>query len=278
MKSTHILYVVVAVLLVGNIVFFLNARTDKENTTETNSVVAEKQAPETLFEFEEKTFDFGVIKQSGGKVKHDFEFTYNGTEPLQITGVPTSCACTSASVNPTKLNQGDEGVLTVTFNPNLHEEPEGRFFKTVTLLTEPSVKYMPEVKIWAEIELDLGPEAYELQSDHDDSEEEEDHGLGEYQSITPAVFEQMNADKDFVLIDVHIPEQAHIDGTDAFIPYKDIAHSAQLPKDKDAKIVLYCRSGGMSRAAAYTLAEEGYTNVYDLSGGKNAYDAYKRSQ
>lgn len=278
MKSIHILYVVVAVLLVGNIVFFLNARTDKENTTETNSVVAEKQAPGTLFEFEEKTFDFGVIKQSGGKVKHDFEFTYNGTEPLQIIGVPTSCACTSASVNPTKLNQGDEGVLTVTFNPNLHEEPEGRFFKTVTLLTEPSVTYMPEVKIWAEIELDLGPEAYELQSDHIDEEGEDEEGLTSYNSITPEVLDKMLASKDFTLIDVHIPEQEHIEGTDAFIPYTDIEHSDTLPKDKDAKIVLYCRSGGMSRAAAYTLAEKGYTNIYDLSGGKNAYDVYKQQK
>lgn len=268
----------VAILLVGNFVFFINARSSKPDANENGNIVSTEPNDNPVFDFAENTYDFGVIKQSGGKVKHDFAFMYNGDVPVSITGVPTSCACTSATVSPTELNPGDDAVLTVTFNPNLHAEPEGKFFKTITLLTEPTIEEVPEVKIWAEIDLDLGPEAYELQSDHDDSEEEEDHGLGEYQSITPAVFEQMNADKDFVLIDVHIPEQAHIDGTDAFIPYTDIAHSAQLPKDKDAKIVLYCRSGGMSRAAAYTLAEEGYTNIYDLSGGKNAYDAYKQTQ
>ena len=172
------------------------------------------------------------------------------------------------------MQPGDTGILTVKFNPNLHAEPEGKFFKTLTLLTEPSIEEMPEVKIWVEIDLDLGPEAFELQSDHVDEEGEEESGLTSYNSITPEELERMLKDKDFTLIDVHIPEQEHIAGTDELIPYTEVAHSNKLPKDKDAKVVVYCRSGGMSRAAAYTLAEEGYTNVYDLAGGKNAYDAY----
>ncbi|PIR74061.1 MAG: hypothetical protein COU35_04430 [Candidatus Magasanikbacteria bacterium CG10_big_fil_rev_8_21_14_0_10_47_10] len=227
----------------------------------------------TTFTFEESSYDFGLIRQSGGAVSHKFPFVYNGAESVVITGVPTSCACTSAVVNKTNFNPGDRGVLTVTFNPNLHEEPEGKFFKTATLLTEPSVDEMPEVKIWVEINLDLGPEAYELQSDHADDEGEEG-GITSYRSITPEKFTDMLSNKDFTLIDVHIPEQEHITQTDAFIPYNEIEHSTALPKDKNAKIVLYCRSGGMSRAAAYTLVEDGYTNVYDLSGGVNAYNAY----
>ncbi len=226
-----------------------------------------------IFAFAETSYDFGTIKQSGGKVSHDFAFVYNGDEPLKITGVPTSCACTSAKVTPTTLQPGDTGVLTVTFNPNLHEEPTGKFFKTVSLLTEPALAEMPEVKIWTEIDLDLGAEAFELKSTHDESEEEE-HEEPEYSSITPEVFASMLQQKDFVLIDTHIPEQQHIEGTDAFIPYDTILESAELPTDKNTKIVLYCRSGSMSRAAAYQLAEEGYSNVYDLVGGKIAYDDF----
>lgn len=224
-----------------------------------------------VFAFKEKSYDFGIIKQSGEKVSHEFLFTYNGKEPIQITGVPTSCACTSAKVEPTQLNPGDTGILTVKFNPNLHEEPEGKFFKTVSLLTTPSLEEIPEVKIWTEIDLDLGEEAFELKSDHDESEEEE-HEEPQYNSITPEVFGAMLKEKDFVLIDTHIPEQNHIAGTDEFIPYDEILQSSKLPTDKNTKIVLYCRSGSMSRAAAYQLAEEGYTNVYDLVGGKIAYD------
>lgn len=126
--------------------------------------------------FTETTFDFGTIKQSGGKVSHDFAFTYAGEEPIIITALPTSCTCASAEVDQKELEPGSSGVLTVTFNPNLHAEPEGKFYKSVTMLTDPLLPVQPEVKIWAEIDLDLGPEAFELKDDHEHTgDEPEDH-------------------------------------------------------------------------------------------------------
>ncbi len=115
------------------------------------------------FAFAEAEHEFGVLKQSGGIVSYDFPFVYNGTETVEVTGVPTSCACTSAEIDVSTLSSGDEGVLTVSFDPNLHEEPEGRFFKTISILTSPELDTVPEVKIWAEIDLDLGAGAYKLQ-------------------------------------------------------------------------------------------------------------------
>jgi len=227
-----------------------------------------------IFDFTESSYDFWIIKQSGGKVRHTFSFTYRGDTPIEITGVPTSCACTSAVVKPTTLQPGDKGDIVVTFNPNLHEEPEGKFFKTVSLLTSPSMDNLPEVKIRTEIDLDLGVDAYELKLDHDDDDEEVEEKIN-YNSITSQQFISMQKEKDFILIDTHIPEQDHIVSTDLFIPYDEIEdYEDQLPLDKNAKIIVYCRSGGMSRAAAYTLAEHGYTNVYDLVWGKIAYDEY----
>lgn len=120
------------------------------------------------FTFTEKEHDFGVIKQSGGIQTHNFNFTYNGEKPIEITNVVGSCACTTGSVSKKKLSKGESAILTLQFDPNLHNEPEGKFYKTVSLLTKPKQAENPEVKMWAEIDLDLGPEAYKLKEKHID--------------------------------------------------------------------------------------------------------------
>lgn len=120
-----------------------------------------------MFEFSETEYDFGLIKQSGGIVQHEFPFTYNGAETVKVTGVPTSCQCTSAEIDKGELKQGDSAAITVSFDPNLHAEPEGRFFKTIKLMTDPAIEDTPELKIWAEIDLDLGADAYKLKSHTD---------------------------------------------------------------------------------------------------------------
>jgi rhodanese-related sulfurtransferase len=84
----------------------------------------------------------------------------------------------------------------------------------------------------------------------------------------------MLKDKDFTLINVHIPYEGEIPSTDVHIPYNEIEkYTAQLPQDKDAEIVLYCRSGSMSATASETLVEMGYTNVTDVEGGMRAWEA-----
>ena len=91
---------------------------------------------------------------------------------------------------------------------------------------------------------------------------------GSYQNIAPAGLQSMLQDKDFVLINVHIPFAGDIPGTDLSIPYNDIeANLAQFPDDLSAKIVLYCRSGRMSEIAAEELVARGYTSVWNLQGG-----------
>ena len=45
-----------------------------------------------------------------------------------------------------------------------------------------------------------------------------------------------------------------------------------MPADKNAKIVVYCRSGAMSSDAAQTLTRLGYTNIWDVDGGMMAWE------
>lgn len=93
---------------------------------------------------------------------------------------------------------------------------------------------------------------------------------GSYTNLTAAALNAMLKEKDFVFINVHIPFEGNIASTDLSIPYNEITapeNLVQLPADKNAKIVLYCRSGRMSTIAAESLVKLGYTNVWNLKGG-----------
>lgn len=92
------------------------------------------------------------------------------------------------------------------------------------------------------------------------------------QLVTPAVFSKLAKDENNFLLDVHVPEQTHIPGTDQFIPFDEIAENlGQLPADKNTNILVYCRSGNMSKIASEKISELGYANVYDLKGGIDGY-------
>jgi len=94
-----------------------------------------------------------------------------------------------------------------------------------------------------------------------------------YTDISVEQLAAMMADKDFVLVNTHVPYEGELPQTDLFIPFDEIAdHLDELPGQGE-KIVLYCRSGSMSTTAAGVLVSLGYTNVFELDGGMNSWQA-----
>ncbi len=93
-----------------------------------------------------------------------------------------------------------------------------------------------------------------------------------YTNISVTELQDMLKNKDFLLVNVHTPFDGNIPGTDLSIPYDQVSQNLDKLPDKNARIVLYCRSGRMSAMAADTLVSQGYTNIINLSGGMSAWE------
>ncbi len=101
---------------------------------------------------------------------------------------------------------------------------------------------------------------------------------GQWTDVTADRLASMLDAKDFTLLNVKTPYIGEIAGTDLYIPYDQLtARAAQLPGSKAAKIVVYCRTGHESSIAAQTLLDLGYTNIYTLAGGMEAWTSSGRA-
>lgn len=98
------------------------------------------------------------------------------------------------------------------------------------------------------------------------------HASSAARLVDPDEFSAVIAEPDRVTINVHVPFEGDITGTDLSIPFDQIAAQAgRLPADRSTGLAIYCRSGPMSAIAAETLRGLGYTDVVELRGGMRAW-------
>jgi len=81
-------------------------------------------------ELSASVFDFGAIPNTAA-VSQEFEVRNVGRGPLEITGVSTSCACTTAEVQSRRLERGQATILRVTFDPQAHGGALGEYLRMV---------------------------------------------------------------------------------------------------------------------------------------------------
>ena len=93
---------------------------------------------------------------------------------------------------------------------------------------------------------------------------------GSYEQITQEEAKEMMDTQEVIILDVREQDEydsGHIPGA-VLLPVgtidKDTA--AEVIPETDSTVLVYCRSGNRSKTASSTLAELGYTNIYEFGG------------
>lgn len=88
-------------------------------------------------EFNEYSYDFGIVQEKNGLVSHEFEFTNVGDGNLIIIEATATCGCTRPEYPKNPIAPGKKGKIKVTYNPIGRQ---GAIDRVVTVKTNGSPK------------------------------------------------------------------------------------------------------------------------------------------
>ena len=120
----------ITIIALGIMVSFAQSteKSGKKNTP----VLMEDSRPATAlpnFLFEKESHNFGNITE-GTQAHYEFKFINNGTKPLVITNVASSCDCATPTWSNAPVAPGQTGVITVLYDS---KGRPGSFNKTLTV-------------------------------------------------------------------------------------------------------------------------------------------------
>lgn len=135
-----------------------------------DELIAEAPADRPILELTPASIDAGVVSMAKGKVEQTYKIKNTGETDLIITGMESSCMCTSAILrsnnqespvfgmhdNPTDwsttIAPGGEAELIVTFDPNAHgPDAVGPVTRMVTVHSNDIIDATKKVKFEAEV-------------------------------------------------------------------------------------------------------------------------------
>ena len=80
---------------------------------------------------EETSWNFGDVQRRGGDLVHEFRFVNDGSTPLVLVRVITSCSCIKASFSKRPVAPADSGVIRIVYEP--HKSEPGAFNKVIQI-------------------------------------------------------------------------------------------------------------------------------------------------
>ena len=159
-KTKNVIILTIALILIIGVMAFVSKDEDP------STLSSAKYSSSTLTS-SESDFDFKTISMKDGEVSHMFEFKNNGTEPVKIEKVYTSCLCTTAYITdssgkkygkfgmqghglPAKTNievaPGETALVEAIFDPNAHG-PSGVGLAQRTLYFETNSAKSPRLEL-----------------------------------------------------------------------------------------------------------------------------------
>jgi len=83
-------------------------------------------------QFDKTTYEFGNVKEEGGKITGKFEFTNTGNQDLMLSSVKPGCGCTAADYTKTPVPPGGRGFINATYDPYNRPGPFNKNIKVTT--------------------------------------------------------------------------------------------------------------------------------------------------
>lgn len=94
---------------------------------------SEEQSGKARLVLERTEHDFGTIDRRGGEVRAEIRFRNEGSAPLILTRVTTTCSCLKPHYSTRPIPPGGEGLICLDYQP-LKAAP-GSFYKVVQILS-----------------------------------------------------------------------------------------------------------------------------------------------
>ena len=134
-------------ILTGGFTHWLEDKQKVETGFNQTEIANISQSDEPRIQLLPSNYDLGKIHQKDGVVSTKFEVKNSSTADIRITEITTSCGCTTAVIDNNLIQPQTSQVLTVNFNPNFHDEPEGVFSRTIFLQSSDDIEYQAKITV-----------------------------------------------------------------------------------------------------------------------------------